>query len=173
MNGGTLTISDNHQVGGREGSLSLSLSFPLPSYPFSLWPSSLPATNSLHPFLFLFLLTEDTGCWPAIGDMDSYLLVLSVYVPRRSVPSPAIASRSWLAVAMVGPVGSVGTRVFSRWGFRMTDGPERIADGAEHPREENTSCSWSGRWFSTFAVGHCDYLLSFYRKFLLSPFLLP
>jgi len=173
MNGGTLTISDNHQVGGREGSLFLSPSFPLPSYPFSLWPSSLPARNSLYPFLFLFLLTEDTGCWPAIGDMDSYLLVLSVYVPRRSVPSPAIASRSWLAVAMVGPVGSVGTRVFSRWGFRMTDGPERIADGAEHPREENTSCSWSGRWFSTFAVRHCDYFFSFYRKCLFSPFLLP
>lgn len=51
----------------------------------------------------------------------SYLLVLSVYMPRRALAGPTTC----LTAAIVGPVGSSGNPR-SRWGFRMTDCPERM-----------------------------------------------
>jgi len=78
-----------------------------------------------------------------------YLLVLSVYMPHHALPvDPATASRAWLVVADGGARGISGN---PRWGFRMTDGPERMADGVER----RGRYSRSGRWFSASAATGC------------------
>lgn len=60
-------------------------------------------------------------------DKLSYLLVFSVYMSRRALPATA-PSLGWLST-MVGPHGIQWEPVCTQWGIRMTDGPERIADG--------------------------------------------
>lgn len=91
-----------------------------------------------------------------------YLLVLSVYMPHHALPvDPATASRAWLAVADGGARGISGN---PRWGFRMTDGPERMADGVERRGR-------SERWFPASAATGCrNHILCLCVFFAFSPF---
>lgn len=111
-----------------------------------------------HSLFSLFLFSEksrDTG-WdpddPSPPSETTTLLSprpLSVYMPHHALPvGPATASRAWLAVADGGARGISGN---PRWGFRMTDGPERMADGVERWGRY----SRSGRWFSASAATGC------------------
>lgn len=116
--------------------------------------------------LSLFLFSEksrDTGWDPADPSPPSETKTLlsprplSVYMPHHALPvGPATASRAWLAVADGGARGISGN---PRWGFRMTDSPERMADGVER----RGRYSRSGRWFSASAATGCrNHILCLY-----------